>query len=64
MTLLAFEAKQNGRTTLKISFVRTWLLCVQFKMNLQIIILPKPLLHAWHLRDAKSVLGGKESIKR
>ena len=50
--------------TLKISFVMTWLLCVQFKMNLQIIILPKPLLHAWHLRDAKSVHGGNESIKR
>ena len=48
--LLAFEAEQNGRTTLKISFVMTWLLFVQFKMNLQIIILPKPLLHAWHLR--------------
>ena len=53
--LLAFEAEQNGRTTLKISFVMTWLLC---------IILPKPLLHAWHLRDAKSVHGGNESIKR
>ena len=38
--LLAFEVEQNGRTTLKISFVMTWLLCVQFKMNLQIIILP------------------------
>ena len=48
--LLAFEAEQNGRTTLKISFVMTWVLCVQFKMNLLIIILPKPLLHAWHLR--------------
>ena len=45
--LLAFEAEQNGRTTLKISFVMTWLLCVQFKMNLQIIILPKPLLRAF-----------------
>ena len=58
LLLLAFEAEQNGRTTLKISFVMSWLLCVQFKMNLQIIILPKPLLHAWHLRDAKSVHGG------
>ena len=28
--LLAFEAEQNGRTTLKISFFMTWLLCVQF----------------------------------
>ena len=62
--LLAFDAEQNGCTTLKISFVMTWLLCVQFKMNLQIIILPKLLLHAWHLRDAKSVHGGNESIKR
>ena len=62
--LLAFEAEQNGRTTLKVSFFMTCLLCVQFKMNLQIIILPKPLLHAWHLRDARSVHGGNESIKR
>ena len=59
-----FEVEHNGRTTLKISFVMTRLLCVQFKMNLQIIILPKPLLHAWHLRGAKSVHRGNESIKR
>ena len=44
--LVAFEAEQNGCTTPKISFVMTWLFCVQFKMNLQIIFfLPKPLLH-------------------
>ena len=35
--LLAFEAEQNGYKTPKIGFVMTWLLCLQFKMNLQII---------------------------